>query len=221
MRPPRLIVPGYAHHVTQRGVRKSPTFYDESDHLVYTRVLHQACTTKQVEIMAYCLMPNHVHLIAIPTTEKGLSEALRDAHTAYAMYFNVKHGFVGHTWQSRPWIFVLDENHLWNAVRYVERNPVKAGIVEAAERYEWSSAAAHCGLRDDLLLTRSRPLLIPTESWAEWLSAVETAEQVKRMREHSAAEKPLGSPEFLRVLELKTGRKFVTQKRGRRKKLQT
>src|SRR5215469_12306301 len=104
MRLPRLIVPGYAHHITQRGVRKSPTFYDDSDHLVYTRVLHKACVTKQIEIIAYCLMPNHVHLIATPSTEKGLSDALRDAHTAYAMYFNTKYGFVGHTWQARPWI---------------------------------------------------------------------------------------------------------------------
>ena len=165
MRPPRLVVPGYAHHVTQRGVRKSPTFYDDSDHLVYIRILHEACADKAVQIHAYCLMPNHVHLIAIPSTEKGLSQVLRDAHTEYTMYFNAKHGFVGHAWQARPWIFVMDERHLWNAIRYVERNPVRARIVARAEDYRWSSAPAHCGARDDPLLSASNLDGVSTQNW--------------------------------------------------------
>ena len=217
MRPPRLVVPGCAHHVTQRGVRKSPTFYDDSDHLVYLRLLREACTAKKVEIYAYCLMQNHVHLVASPATEKGLSDALRDTHAVYSRYFNTKHAFVGHTWQARPWIFVLDEAHLWNAIRYVERNPVKAAIVEQAEDYLWSSAAVHCGLRDDLLITSSSPLLISKENWSEWLKVEETSEQIKMMRKHSATGKPLGSLEFLKELETKTGRKLLPQKRGRPK----
>jgi putative transposase len=215
MRPPRLVVPGCAHHVTQRGVRKGPTFYDDSDHLVYIRLAKEAFANHSVKICSYCLMNNHVHLVAIPDSEKGLSNALRDAHTAYTLYFNAKHGFVGHAWQGRPKIFVMDDVHFCNAVRYVERNPVRAGIVIRAEDYPWSSAAAHCGLRDDLLLSTPIPWAEQVANWSEWLSCEEAPEELKRMRAHIAMDKPLGSLEFLAKLEVRVGRKLLPQKRGR------
>src|SRR5262249_30325668 len=131
----RCVVPQWPHHVRQRGVRKEPLFYDDSDHLVYLRLLREACTEKKVRIWAYALMKNHYHLIAVPDREDSISNALQTAHTAYAKYFNAKYGFVGHVWHSRPRMCAMDETHMWNAVRYVERNPVRAGIVSQAEEY--------------------------------------------------------------------------------------
>jgi putative transposase len=215
MRSPRLLVPGYPHHVTERGVRKEPTFYDDSDRLVYIRVLRDACHDKNVQIWAYALMTNHIHLVAVPTTATGLSEALRDAHTSYTMYFNVKYGFKGHAWEARPSIFLMETNHLWNAVRYVELNPVRARMVVRAEHYAWSSAAAHCGLREDPLLSADCPLQGVIDNWSEWLGAGQSEHELKQFREHAAKEKALGSVEFVRKLEAETGRKLLPRKVGR------
>jgi putative transposase len=153
----RCVVPGYAHHVYQRGVRKEPLFHEDRDFLVYMRALKEGCVQHGVGIRTYTLMTNHIHLIAVPQGEWSLSRALHLTHTNYSMYFNAKYGFAGHAWEGRPQMFVMDEPHMWNAIRYVERNPVRAGMVEHAEDYLWSSAAAHCGLRDDILLDADFP----------------------------------------------------------------
>jgi putative transposase len=134
------------------------------------------------------------------------------------MYFNAKHGFVGHAWQGRPKIFVMDDSYWRNAVRYVERNPVRAGMVRAAEDYLWSSAAAHCNLRDDSLLSMAIPWMDEIANWSQWLETAETAAELKRIRTHIELEKPLGTNEFLAQLECATGRKLLPQRRGRPKK---
>src|SRR6059036_3677089 len=169
-RPPRCVVPHYAHHVYQRGVRKEPLFHQESDYLVYTRVLKDRGDEHGLSIWAYALMTNHVHLVAVPKTEESISKTLHDAHTDYSTYFNAKYGFVGHVWQGRTKMCVMDDLYMWNAVRYVERNPVRAGIVKRAEDYPWSSAASHCGLRDDILLSKDFPPAGVIEDWSEWLT---------------------------------------------------
>jgi putative transposase len=211
----RLVVPEFAHHVRERGVRKGPIFYDDSDHLVYTRVLKEACAEHGMTIGAYCLMTNHVHLVAVPETGSSISKALHLAHTAYARYFNSKYGFVGHVWQARPDITVMDEAHTLNAIRYVERNPVRAGMVTRAEDYLWSSAAAHCGLRDDILFSGSflPDGLIP--NWSEWLRIDHTELEMKTIRHHTKTGKPWGTPEFLLQLESLTGRNLQPRNVGR------
>ncbi|MCK5863023.1 MAG: transposase, partial [Candidatus Hydrogenedentes bacterium] len=142
----RIVVPGFAHHITQRGNREMDVFEKSDDHLVYLRFLKRYAEKYGLSIYAYCLMANHVHLVAVPGDERALGKALRDAHTVYAMHFNTRTAISGHVWQGRFSSCPLDEQHLWAAVRHVERNPVAAGIVERAEQYRWSSAAAHCGL---------------------------------------------------------------------------
>ena len=156
-RPRRCVVPEYPHHIRHRGVRKDAVFHEASDFLVYLRTLKEGCKDHGVRIRAYALMTNHVHLVAIPDRETSLSRALHLAHTEYSAYFNSKYGFVGHLWQSRPGIFLMDDRHMWNCIRYVERNPVQAGMVRRAEDYPWSSAAAHCGLRSDSILESDFP----------------------------------------------------------------
>ena len=121
-------------------------------------------------ILAYCLMPEHIHFIAIPDTERSLSTTLRDTHTAFAVYRNRVDHRSGHVWQGRFFSCVLDDVHLWSAIKYVENNPVYAGLAASANDYLWSSAAAHCGLRTDTFLSA-----LPAESeliadWAAWLS---------------------------------------------------
>jgi len=162
-------------------------------------------------------MTNHVHLIAVPDNEKSISRALHDAHTKYSLYFNGKYGFVGHAWQGRPDMCVMDEEHMWNAIRYVERNPVRAGLVGRAEDYLWSSAAAHCGLRDDLLLSKDLPQN-SIEDWSAWLEIDHTEDEKRLIRQHTSTGRPWCTPEFLLQLEKITGRDLHLRKRGRPKK---
>jgi REP-associated tyrosine transposase len=215
----RCAVPGYPHHIRQRGVRKQPLFYDDSDYLVYIRNLKDACTKYDLRIRSYSLMTNHIHVIGVPKTEISLSRTLQAAHRKYSQYFNNKYGFVGHAWQGKPEYSAMDEHHMWNAVRYVERNPVRARMVERAENYLWSSAAAHCGLRDDILLSDDFPPAGVIADWSEWLKIEHTEEDLKAIRKHLSTGRPWGSPEFIQQLEALTGRCLQLRKVGRPKKI--
>ncbi len=141
----RIVVPGFPHHVTQRGNRRADVFEVDADYEAYLRFLKEYADRRGLAIWAYCLMTNHVHLVVVPEREESLGQALRDTHTVYAMHFNGRTDLSGHVWQGRFFSSPLDETYLWAAVRYVERNPVRAGMVERAEAYRWSSAQAHCG----------------------------------------------------------------------------
>jgi putative transposase len=185
--------------------------------MVYIRVLKKACSKYQIEIWAYCLMPNHVHLVAVPKDEKSIGKALREAHSEYSGYFNAKYGFSGHVWEKRPDMCAMDYQYMSNAVRYVERNPVRARIVKQAESYLWSSAAAHCGLRDDILLSGTCPLVGTISSWSQWLSIEQTEEEIQTIREHTSKGLIWCTPETLQQLERMTGRTLTPGKAGRPK----
>jgi putative transposase len=147
----RVVVPGYPHHVTQRGSRRQATFFREKDYQNYLTLMAQWCRRQRVSIWAYCLMPNHVHLVAVPETAEGLARAIGQAHRQHALMVNAREGWSGHLWQERFASFVMDESYLMAAVRYVELNPVRAGLTPFAEDYPWSSARAHLHLADDIL----------------------------------------------------------------------
>jgi putative transposase len=163
-------------------------------------------------------MTNHVHLVAVPENEPSISRALHLAHTEYSAYFNSKYGFSGHLWESRSGIFTMDDSHLWNTVRYVERNPVRAGMVKRAEDYLWSSAAAHCGLRSDTLLSSDFPPSGVIDDWAKWLEIDQSAEEQRTIRRHTSTGRPWCTPELLIQLEKLTGQKLTLNERGRPKK---
>jgi REP-associated tyrosine transposase len=211
----RVIAPDFPHHVTQRGNRRAAIFNDESDRYVYLSLLRQNAQKHGVRIWAYALMPNHVHLVAVPATVSSMGAALRNTHGAHALYFNRKHGAAGHLWQGRYFSCVLDHFHFWAAVRYVERNPVRAGLVARAEDYPWSSAAAHCDLRQDLLLSGDLPAAVGIRNWSAWLSGRdERAEE--SIRKATAVGRPCGSDEFLIVLEKRLARRLRPARPGRK-----
>ena len=163
----RVVVPGFPHHVTQRGNRGADVFEVDDDRRAYLRFLKQYADRHGLAVWAYCLMTNHIHLVVVPEREDSLGPALRDAHTVYALYFNTRTELSGHVWQGRFHSCPMDESHLWAAVRYVERNPVRAGLAERAEKYPWSSAAAHCRLRHDALLSQDFPHEGAINDWRE------------------------------------------------------
>jgi putative transposase len=160
-------------------------------------------------------MTNHVHLVLVPGRFQALSQMLRDTHTAYALRFNLQNGVSGHLWQGRFFSCVLDDSYVWAAVRYVEQNPVRAGLVTQAEAYPWSSAAAHCGLRMDLLLSSGFPPAGSVTNWGEWLAGEEAVPSaVIRRQTHTG--RPCGSAAFIVGLEERMNRPLNPRKRGRK-----
>ena len=213
----RCIFPGIPHHVTQRGNHRREVFFERGDGLAYLHLLRQSTERHAIEIAAYCLMPNHVHLVVVPSTVDGLHRALKVVHGRYAQRVNRMRKRTGHLWQDRYFSSPLDSSHFLNAVRYVELNPVRAGIVDHGESYEWSSAAAHCDLRSDSLVTnRPRSILFRRiDNWSKWLADGLTRECIEMLRRHTSQNLPCGSEEFVNELESAAGRPLHYRPRGR------
>ncbi len=215
---PRLVIPGHPHHVTQRGNRRAQTFFEEGDYALYEYLLSDAVQKASAEIWCYCLMPNHVHIIIVPSDEDGLRRAFADAHRRYTGYINTRMRVTGHLWQGRFGSVVMDEEHLANAVRYVSLNPVRARLVERAQDWPWSSATAHLSGRDDELVTVA-PVLERYGDFAAFLDQEDDDAAVFRMlRQSETTGRPLGSDQWIEKLEKLTGRKLKPQKRGPKSK---
>jgi putative transposase len=211
----RVVIPGMPHHVVQRGNHRMNIFLDDSDRLVFLRMLLEASEEHGLINLGYSLMTNHEHQISIPQEESSLALAMHDLLGPYASYFNRKYGLSGRLWQGRFYSTPLDDQHLWTALRYVELNPERAGLVSYAEQYAWSSARSHCGLLQDPLLAPLPPGAVPTESWSEWLRAGNSASELKFIRSCTKTGRPCGAESFIKNLEQITGRILTPRKVGR------
>jgi putative transposase len=208
----RVVVPGYPHHVTQRGNRRQAVFLVDDDWEHYLALIRAACAGAETRVLAYCLMPNHVHFVLVPTREDGLRLALADAHRRYTRRVNFREGWRGHLWQDRFHSFVMDEPHLRAAIPYVENNPVRAGLCESPAHWPWSSASEACAAR--------RPALV---DWELRYHMLDTAPQslapqppsdLEAIRLHSRTGRPLGPEAFIEAIEARVGRPLRPQKPG-------
>jgi putative transposase len=213
----RVVVPDVAHHVTQRGNRRQATFFDDSDYQAYLALIGEWCQRCGVEVWAYCLMPNHVHLIVVPGSEDALRRALGEAHRRYTRRINFREGWRGHLWQGRFASFAMDERYLLKAARYVELNPVRAKLCRVPWRWPWCSAAAHVAGRDDGVV-RVAPLLERVPDWREFLSERVPADEAELWRVHERTGRPLGAPAFLDRIERLLHRRIRPAKPGRKPK---
>ena len=209
----RVVIPGMPHHVTQRGNRRQTTFFCQEDYAAYVELMGQWCRELGVQIWAYCLMPNHVHLIAVPKTEDGLRRAIGESHRRYSRRVNFREDWRGHLWQGRFASFVMDEPYLLAAARYVELNPVRAGLVVAPSDYRWSSARAHLKGKDDGLVKAS-PLLKIAGNWRRLLTSAATEAEIEMFRQHERTGRVLGDDDFQKRLEKTLGRVLRRQKPG-------
>ncbi len=158
------------------------------------------CKQEGVEVWAYCLMPNHVHLVAVPSTEQALRRGIAEAHRRYSRRINFREGWRGHLWQGRFASFPMDDDHLYLATPYVELNPVRAGLANVPDGWRWSSAAAHLAGCDDRLV-RVEPLLEALGDWREFLSSCLEDEDIQLFRHHERSGRPLGNGEFVEKTE--------------------
>ncbi len=217
----RVSIAGVPYHVTQRGNGRQQVFSSNQDYRLYLDLLRRNAEHFRLRIWAYCLMPNHVHFIAVPESPAAMAKALGRTHADYARHFNLARRSCGHVWQARFFSCPLDGEHLWRAMVYVERNPVRAGLVEDAALYPWSSAAAHSGMRhrDALLHMQAWQKEYTAERWVEVLR-VGLAEEAlaERLREATIRGQPLGGEEFVSELEQKARRRIRPLPPGRPRK---
>ncbi len=216
----RIVIPNVPHHITQRGNNRQDIFFVDDDRRVYLDLLKEQTERFGVSVLGFCLMTNHVHLVATPRTRDGLAKALGRTHFRYTQYINRFHRRSGHLWQERFFSCALDEEHTVAAMRYVERNPVRARIVRKPWRYAWSSAAAHVGAKDksglldlDAWRHHRRP-----KAWRKMLERPLEEEVVTLMRNHTMRGRPLGSDSFLSKLERRLRRRLRALPVGRPRK---
>jgi putative transposase len=212
----RAIAVGVPHHITPRGNRRQPTFFGDADYRAYLDLLAAWCGRFGAEIWAYCLMPNHVHLVAVPAAEDSLRRALGEAHRRYTRAINARQGWVGHLWQARFSSCALDAAHLLAAARYVELNPVRARLVARADDWLWSSARAHLAGRDDRVAKVAPLLEAVGGDWAAFLGVPGGEGERDALRRHARTGRPLGNARFVAAMEERLGRRLRPLKRGPR-----
>ena len=210
---PRLVVPGYPHHVTQRGIRRQRTFFDDSDFRAYVDLVKDLKVAAGVDILAYCLMPNHVHFIAVPKAKNSLARLFGTAHHRYAKRVNAIHDWRGHLWQERFYSVVMDETHTLAAMRYVELNPVRARMCKRAAEWVWSSARGNLGNESDELIDESEVRKIISD-WKTFLAEDEESVLIESLRTQTSTGRPTGDDQFIDGLERKTGRRIRRYKPG-------
>ncbi|MBI4865975.1 MAG: transposase [Candidatus Wallbacteria bacterium] len=216
----RIVIPGVPHHVVQRGNRRQRTFFSSGDRLLYLQLLKQGARQFGVDVWSYCLMDNHVHLVLVPPTESSLSDCMGWVHFNYSRRVNSRQGWTGFLWQGRYFSAPVGEDKVAAVVRYVERNPVRAGMVPRAEDFVWSSAAARVGGKPDPLLSRCC-LTDEIRDWSSFLQSEDCRQASAELRARTRTGRPLGSPEFVAQLELRTGRRLLPSPPGRPKKGKT
>ncbi|MFB3892026.1 MAG: transposase [Phycisphaerae bacterium] len=216
-RGPRIVVPGYPHHVTQRGNNRQAVFFVDEDRRFFMDQLFEAAERHGLTVESYCLMSNHFHLVAVPKSKDSLHLALKRLDQLYTQYVNGQHHRSGHLWQDRYFSCALDEEHYWKAMAYVELNPVRASLVPYAWDWPWSSAVAHCGGRD---ATRLLSLDVwgrqpGVDAWRENLCRGQDPKLVEQIRRNTGRGLPMGSDSFITKLENVLGRVMRILPRGR------
>jgi putative transposase len=220
----RIVIPGVPHHVTQRGNRRQPVFFSDADRTLYLRLLAEGCAGAGVRCLAWCLMDNHVHLILVPAQADGLRAALGEAHRRYTRQVNFREGWRGYLFQGRFASYPMDDAHLMAAVRYAERNPVAAGLVERAEDWRWSSAASHVAgrraARDPLTDVAALGAHVP--NWRAMLRhgleagelGAEGEQLAERIEARLRTGRPLAAAAWIAAREAELGRGLSPGKRG-------
>ena len=216
----RIAIVDVPHHITQRGNNRQDVFFVDDDRHVYLSILKEQAEKYTLEILGWCLMTNHIHIIASPKTPESLAKALGRTHLSYTQYVNRMHNRSGHLWQNRFFSCPLSREHFWKALVYTEQNPVRARIVRRAWKYKWSSASAHISGRDTTgLLNMSYWKKISSQiDWGKALAEIQLEETIERIRINTHTGRPLASDSFISKMEKVLNRRLRPLPVGRPKK---
>jgi putative transposase len=211
---PRIVFTGYPHHITQRGNYKQKTFTGKVDYKWYLKLVKKYSSEYELSLLAYCLMPNHVHFIVIPKNADSLAKTFGVCHTLYSQYYNKKNLLTGHLWQGRFYSCVLDEKHLYAVIRYVETNPVRAELVRRPEDWEWSSAGYHLKQTSSKLPLEKIDNFANIYDWQKYLQ-IEDETVTTKIRTSTLTGRPLGDETFVTKLERLIGKQLKPPPQGR------
>jgi putative transposase len=205
----RAVAVGYPHHITQRGNNREPVFLDDQDRLIYTDLLRHYTQKFRVDIWSYCLMPNHVNLFAVPQESGALALGVGRTNQVYTRYVNRKYLRSGRVWQNHFYSCIVDsDDYLWSVARYIENNPVKAGLVSTAAEYLWSSARFHLeGCADPLLSCPDWLVEDERNDYRQYILAADEAMR-KTIDQATRSGRPLCKPSMLLKFEELLGRTF-------------
>lgn len=209
----RIVLPGLPHHVTQRGNRREQIFFSDNDYDAYLDMLREALEVSNSEVWAWCLMPNHVHLIVVPSDEDGLRKTVANVHRRYSRLINSRNKWTGHLWQGRFSSVVMDEEHLYRAIAYVILNPVRAKLVKDPEDWRWSSIHVHLGKAEDGI-TSIDAVKARVDDFNAFINQAFNDDLFTPLRKSEIIGRPLGSDRFLSGLESQLGRTVKPGKRG-------
>ncbi len=209
----RVVIPGLAHHVTQRGNGRQQVFFSDSDYALYLRLITEASSEAGVGCLAFCLMPNHAHLILVPETPDGLRHCLSKTHRAYAGILNDRRHLTGHFWQGRYGSVPMDDAHLHEALRYVLMNPVRAQLVAGVTAWRWSSARAYLTGKPDGL-TDCQWMLDAIPDIGAFLGDAPDTDRLMRLRAAETTGRPAAAADFISELESSLHRALTPGKRG-------
>ncbi len=209
----RIVVPGVPLHVVHRGNRRGALFSSDDERRLYLQWLREYAERGGTRIWAYCLMANHVHLVAVAHRVDSLACTVGRTHWRYAQWLNARRRWTGHVWENRFYSCPLADERIGNALKYVECNPVRAGLVERAEDYAWSSARAHVMGTEDPLLAPERPFAEPITDWAAWLARGLPPTRCDEIRAGTTTGRPVGPESFVERLEREIGRDIRPRKR--------
>jgi putative transposase len=206
----RASVGGYCYHVLNRGNARGQVFHADADYRAFLQTVADTRAFVPMRVLAYCLMPNHFHLVLWPHADGDLSRFLHRLSTAHVRRYHCRYRGTGHVWQGRFKAFPIQEDeHLLIVLRYVERNPVRAGLVAWAEDWFWSSAAAEAVVRVD-----AGPVARLAE-WLDWVNRPNTEAEAERLRECTARGRPFGSDGWAAATAVRLGLGASLRPRGR------
>lgn len=213
----RIAVINVPYHVTQRGNARQTILSSDAERGVYLELLRKYTQLYDLSLLGYCLMSNHVHLVVVPRKAQSLAAALKQTHGRYASYWNALHKSSGHVWQGRFYSCPMDDAHLWIALRYTERNPLRAKMVVDAAEWSWSSAAAHCGEAQapSWLDTTMWSAHWSSQTWRKYLSCGEPEDEIAAIRQSTHTGRPVGAEAFVDSLEQATHRRLSSERGGR------
>ncbi|MBN2453701.1 MAG: transposase [Candidatus Omnitrophica bacterium] len=214
----RIVVQGYPHHITQRGNYRQTVFVEKPDYQKYLELLELYAVKNNLLLLAYCLMPNHVHYIAVPQNDNSLAKTFNACHMRYSQYFNKKKRSFGHLWQGRFYSCVLDEPHLYAAIRYIENNPVRARLTRTAENWDWSSARYHISGERSIVTLANIDKHLYISNWKDYLMQIDDPTIIGKIKANTLTGRPLGSNVFVTKIERIFNIRLTPLTRGRPRK---
>ena len=222
-RQPRLALPGYPHHVIQRGNNRQPIVLDETDRkMLYSLWLEESLRHK-VAVNAYVLLDNHFHMLLTPPSDEAMSLMMQSVGRTYVRYFNKRHDRSGTLWEGRYKSSLVDsEAYLLTCMAYIDLNPVRAGAADSPEAFNWSSYKHLSGQKIDKLVTPhalywglGNTPFAREAAYAEFVASGLSESIQKDLTESALKGRVVGRPDFLKSLEKTTRRQILPQKAGR------